>query len=351
MTPDATLLAILNLARWAPSGDNVQSWQFEVVAPRQVVVHCRDTRADVVYDLHGHPSQISFGALLETIAIAASAHQLRTEVERQGSEPAPVFQVRFVADVAVTPSPLIGAIAQRTVQRRPLSRRPLSDEHKRQMEQAVGAGYMIQWIEGAQRLQAARLMYRNARLRLIMPEAFEVHRSIIDWDNDHSKDKVPAQTLGLDALTLKSMRWAMHSWQRMRAMNRLMGTWAPRLQMDFLPGLACAAHYVIRAERAPQGIDDYVAAGRAVQRFWLTLTQLGLLMQPEMTPLIFSSYLRDGIVFTAQQEIVDGARQLQQALEVLIAGDVRQAVYMGRLGYGAAPQSRSFRKDLTDLLR
>jgi len=351
MTSNATLMEILELARWAPSGDNEQGWQFEIVNPSQVALHCRDTRRDVVYDLHGHSSQIAFGALIETVAIAATAHRLRTEVVREGSDEAPVFQVRFVPDPTLAPSDLVAAIKERTVQRRPLSRRALEPGHRLALEQSLGPGYTVQWIEGGRRLQAALLMYRNARLRLTMPEAFEVHRRIIDWDRLRSPDRVPAQALGLDRLTLKTMRWAMHSWGRMRAVNRLTGTWGPRLQMDLLPGLACAAHYVIKSEQAPRGIDDYVAAGRAVQRFWLTLTGMGLLMQPEMTPLIFTSYLREGIAFTGVPAIVDGARALERELAELIDIDQRHPVYMGRLGYGTAPRSRSVRKELVDLLR
>ena len=351
MIDHRVMMEILELARWAPSGDNAQSWQFEIVGPLHLTLHCQDTRDDVVYDLHGQPSQISFGALIETIAIAATDHGLRTDVTREGTQQAPVFQVRFTADPDLTPSPLIPAITARAVQRRPLSRRALDASHKHGLEQALGADYVVQWIEGGQRLQAARLMYRNAGLRLTMPEAFEVHRSIIDWDNSHSKHKVPARALGLDALTLKSMRWAMKSWDRMRTMNRVMGTWAPRLQMDLLPGLACAAHFVVKSRRTLDSIDDYVAAGRAVQRFWLTLTNMGLLMQPEMTPLIFASYLRQGIEFTKVPAIVEGARALGRDLDALVATDANHPVYMGRLGYGAMPRARSVRKDLSELLR
>ena len=68
----SAVLAILDRARWAPSGDNVQNWGFEVIDESHVVVHGFDTRDHVVYDLDGTSSQIALGALLETIAIAAS---------------------------------------------------------------------------------------------------------------------------------------------------------------------------------------------------------------------------------------------------------------------------------------
>ena len=67
---------ILDIARWAPSGDNSQPWRFEICSPSHVIVHAFDTRHHCVYDLQGHASQLSVGALLETIRIAASVHGL-----------------------------------------------------------------------------------------------------------------------------------------------------------------------------------------------------------------------------------------------------------------------------------
>jgi hypothetical protein len=353
MSGAAVIEQILELARWAPSGDNMQTWRFEIAAPGHLVVHGFDTRDDCVYDLDGHPSQIAFGALLETIAIAASGHGLRAEAARRtgGAEQRPVFDVHFTADPAVTPSPLIGAITVRTVQRRPMKTRPLTADDKAALEAAAGPGYRVQWIEGfGPKLRAAKLMFDNAKLRLTMPEAYEVHRRIIHWGVDRSPDRVPDQALGVDAATLKLMKWAMVSWSRLSTMNQLMGTWAPRLQMDFVPGLACAAHFVIKAERAPAGIDDYVAAGRAVQRFWLTLTQRGLFMQPEMTPLIFSRYVAEGRAFTRLETLHARARRLQRRTAALIGGEGAIPVYMGRLGAGPAPGARSERLPLEQLM-
>jgi hypothetical protein len=354
MSIPQSLYRILDLARWAPSGDNTQCWRFEAAAADHLVVHAYDTRADTVYDLDGHPSQISMGALLETIAIAASAQGLRADTVRRAGSPldAPVFDVRFVADPAVQPSPLIDAIQKRSVQRRPMSTRPLTEQEKRALEAAAGPDFAITWIEGfGPKLKAAQLMFSNAKLRLTMPEAYEVHRRIIHWNATRSPDKVPDQALGVDKATLKLMKWAMVSWKRMSTMNALMGTWAPRLQMDLIPGLACAAHFVLKARQQPRSIDDYVAAGRAVQRFWLTLTTLGLVMQPEMTPLIFSKYVREGTNFTRKTALHGAARRLQEKTAALIFTDGLFPVYMGRLGAGPAPHARSERLPVEGLLR
>ena len=49
-------------------------------------------------------------------------------------------------------------------------------------------------------------MFRNAKLRLTMREAFEVHRSVIEWNAQFSEDKIPDQVVGVDPLMLKPMR-------------------------------------------------------------------------------------------------------------------------------------------------
>ncbi len=357
MALDPILEAILDLARWAPSGDNTQPWRFAVVDARRLVLHGFDTRHHCVYDLDGHPSQLSLGALLECLAIGASVHGLRMQAVRRGATPdtEPTF------DIAFTPAPAPGDgadplapyVRERSVQRRPLRTRPLSVEEKAQLEAALPAGLGVLWLEGlGRRWAAARLMFNNAKLRLTMPEAYRVHSSVIEWNARYSEDRIPDQALGVDRMTAKLMRWIMGSWRRVEFFNTyLAGTLAPRLQMDLAPGLACAAHFVLLAERRPRGIDDYVAAGRAMQRFWLTATRLGLQLQPELTPLIFARYVREGRPFSSAPGMQRKAQALSGQYAALLGADHgERAVFMGRIGAGPAASARSTRRPLADLL-
>ncbi|KQV80813.1 molybdopterin biosynthesis protein MoeY [Massilia sp. Root351] len=355
MTQNATVMQILDLARWAPSGDNVQSHRFEVAGPHHVVIHARDTRADCVYDLDGHASQIALGALLETMAIAATAHGWAASAVRRVRAPELdeelIFDVHFNPLAGLPPHPMLPFIVTRAVQRRPMSTRPLGAADKATLEEAAGPDYAVHWLESREeKWRAARLMYRNARLRLTMPEAYEVHRRIIHWGVSHSPDRVPDQALGADAATLRLMKWAMTSWSRLSKVNAMLGTWAPRLQMDLLPGVLCAAHFVLQARRAPASVDDFVDAGRAVQRFWLRLTSLGLYMQPEMTPLIFARYIDEGRRFSKLDALQAQAAELKAETEAMTCGAGRHPVYMGRLGFGPAPVSRAERKPLSELM-
>ncbi|MBV8034009.1 nitroreductase family protein [Roseateles sp.] len=355
MDSQATVLQILDFARWAPSGDNTQPWRFEIIGPNHVAVHGFDTREHCVYDLDGHPSQISIGALIETAAIAASHHQLRTVARRRVASPEtrPVFDLEFVADPSVIADPLLASVKVRSVQRRPLKTQPLTTQQKQAFAAAIGPDYTALWLEsGGERLKVAKMLFHSAKIRLVTPEAYRVHKDIIEWQARFSEERVPDQALGTDPMTTRLMRFVMQNWGRVEMFNRFFaGTWAPRIQLDFVPGLACAAHFLLLAKAPARTIDDYVAAGRATQRFWLTAAQQGLLLQPEVTPLVFTRYAREGIDFSSKP----GAQEMARRLGERFVGTVGEhaaahAVFMGRVGRGQQPVSRSLRRPLESLL-
>ncbi|MEZ5502011.1 MAG: ThiF family adenylyltransferase [Halioglobus sp.] len=347
---------ILDLGRWAPSGDNDQPWRFEIVDDHHLVIHGRDTRDWCVYDLDGTSSQLALGALLETMAIAASAEGMRIEssLRVDAPETAPLIDVKLMDEPMISPDPLLPFIKARVTQRQPFSRRPLTGHQKQALEAAVGSGYTVHWIEGdAARRDVARLLFHNAHIRLSTPEAYEVHRRNIEWGVQFSEDRIPEGALGIDLPTRKIMRWALRSWRRVKFLNSyLAGTWLPRLQMDVRTALGCAAHFVILANKPLAEIGDYLAGGRAVQRFWLEATRQGLQFQPEMTPVIFSRYVAQGRVFTSVASEQALAERLSADLGALVGdqGNPRQRVYMGRIGFGPTPRSRSVRPPLEKLL-
>jgi molybdopterin/thiamine biosynthesis adenylyltransferase len=349
-----TLAKILDLARWAPSGDNTQVWRFQIVDDHHVVVHGLDTFADTLYDVHGWPSQLAWGALLETMSIAATKFGLRADISRrlEPTNASPKFDVRFISDAAVRPDSLLSSIEVRSVQRRPLERRALTRQEKNVLEAALGDSHRVLWLEREGRRRMAWLLFENAKLRLTIPEAYRVHCRVIQWNARFSEDRMPDRAIGLDPLTTRLMQWVMRRWERVQFFNRfLAGTVMPRVQLDLLPGLFCAAHFVITAERPPRSIDDYVAAGRAMQRFWLTATLLKLQLQPEITPLAFATYVRSGESFSRSPGSFEAAQRIAARLSGLIGADaVERATFMGRVGAGPAPSARSLRLPLAQLM-
>jgi hypothetical protein len=350
-----TLIRILDRARWAPSGDNTQPWRFEILGDDHVLVHGFDTRDHCVYDLDGHASQLAVGALLETLRIAATVEGLRAQVERRPDTPEThlLIDVRFRPDASLAADPLAAFIEKRVVQRRPMSTRSLTCGQKQTLEASLPEGYQVIWFEGfPHRLRMAKLLFDSAKIRLNIPEAYEVHKSVIEWGARYSEDRIPSRAVGVDPMTERLMRWAMQSWARVEFLNKWMfGDFAPRVQLDLLPGLFCAAHYGLLAPASLRTIDDQIAAGQSMQRFWLTAASLGLLIQPEMTPVIFTRYHRHGRSFTNAGKGLKGAETLNARLKWRLNGvDLDTLFFMGRLGFGPDPSARSVRLELSRLL-
>lgn len=356
MADRQTLLKILDLARWAPSGDNTQPWRFEIVSDTHIAIHGHDTRDWCVYDFRGHASHIAHGALLETLRIAGSGVGLRSSWRlRDGTDDhAPIYDVTLAPADQAEADPMLPYIVSRTVQRRRMKTRPLTAAQKLALERAVGDRFTLQFFEPlASRRRVARLLWDSAYLRLTCREAFEVHRRVIEWGARFSDDKIPEQAVGVDAATAKLMRWVMRSWERVVFFNKyLAGTIAPRVQLDVLPALGCAAHVLMKPVGAPSGFIDYVHAGVAMQRLWLAASASGLHLQPEMTPVIFRWYARNSTPISSDQRINVASERLAQEFEAL-CGDSPDAPYafFCRVGVAPAPTSRSRRLTLETLLR
>lgn len=346
---------ILDLARWAPSGDNTQPWRFEVLSDDRIAIHGHDTREWCVYDFEGHASHMAHGALLETIRIAATGFGLQADwsLRPDCSDAKPVFDVRLSPRAYGGPDELLPFITLRTVQRRPMSTQRLSEEQEQALHSAIGESCEIQFFSSLpERWSVARLLWDNAHIRLTCPEAYRVHKEIIEWGARFSKDRIPEQAVGVDPVTAKLMRWVMHDWRRVVFFNRyLMGTIAPRLQLDVVPAIKCATHALLKPRRPLASTKDFVQAGMAMQRLWLTATRLGLHLQPEMTPVIFRWYARAERRFSAVDHINEKAIQLSSRFEQLAGSDKSQPfAFFCRLGVSAPPRSRSTRHDLESLM-
>jgi len=349
------LIKILELARWAPSGDNTQPWRFEIASDETVIVHGHDTRDEILYDFDGHASHMAHGALLETMRIAASAEGLKTTWNCSADAEARkvMYEVRFTPSTDVEIDPLYHYIETRVVQRRPMRLTQLTDAQRTALVAAAGDGYEVQLFESfAKRHAIARLLWANAHIRLTCPEAFPVHQRIIEWGARFSKDRLPEQAVGIDPLTAKLMQWVMRSWSRVEFFNRyLMGTIFPRLQLDYVPALMCAAHLLIRPKYPLQGLESYVKLGQAMQRVWLTATLHGLHLQPEMTPVIFRWYARANRRFSVLPIFAKKSEALARDFEVIANASESDAFgFLGRIGISSEPFSRSLRLDLNKLL-
>jgi len=357
--PASVLHEIVDFARWAPSGDNAQPWRFEVLGNDALAVHIADESAHNVYEYRGgEPTLISAGILLETLRLSATRFQRRMAWRYDGhSDGSHRLLVHFIPDESVVPDSLSAYVPARSVNRWPYRMAPLGAEEKTLLEGALGPGLRLSWHEtlGA-RWAIARLNGRASDIRLRIPEAYAIHQRIIDWRRDRSPTGIPARAIGLDAMTLRIMKWAMRDWGNARTLNRFAGTGAAVLQMDYLPGLCSAAYFTVSlADQANMGekrTQALLDAGQSVQRFWLIATKLGLAMQPCLATLAFAHYGASGVPFTTDQNARKAAAKLASTAAKLIGPD-GSVIFMGRIGWPRAQGNlvRSTRRPFEQLFR
>jgi sulfur-carrier protein adenylyltransferase/sulfurtransferase len=354
------LLAILDLARWTPSGDNEQPWRFELLDAETVVIHLASGVGTNPYEYRGgEPTLLAGGMLLESIKVAASQHgrSIRWTVAPGG--PPWLSRVHLIVDNDVEPNPLAAALPMRSVVRSGFGMRPLTVVQKTALQDALGKELNVSWYEQTRdRLSLARLGAMATSIRLCLPEAFAIHQRVVDWERDRSPDKIPARALGLNRPTLMLMRWAMQRWSRMKQLNAVFGSGAVALQLDLWPALSSAAFFVIRTNSTKDATDDgasrtatLLRTGERLQRFWLTATKLGLAVQPAMATLIFADYGANSICFTEDRRALMKAKVLAERAETAL-GPLRPIQFLGRIGErrDGPPGPRSVRRPIDELM-
>ena len=350
------LESLLDIARWAPSGDNAQPWTFRIDSGEQITVHIRCAAGNVYEYANGQPTLLSAGTLLENIEIAAPAFGRKASWRYLGcSNGVHAIEISLAQSGSDANPPLFDQIGRRSVDRRPFRTRPLSKDQKSALAAELSGDINLCWFESlADRRKIAGLTRLATEIRLRIPETFEIHNRIVDWDNLKSQHGIPARALGLDPLTLKIMRWTLARRARTEISNKLGSPTFASLQMDVLPGIFSAAYFafVIR-ERAkdPDGrAVQLLKGGQSVQRFWLRATGLGLAMQPCLAPLAFAHYGRTGEDFTTHVPSLKAAARLSRRLDQTV-GAGGEPVFLGRIGWSrSVPASRSIRRPLTELL-
>jgi nitroreductase len=347
---------ILNLARWAPSGDNAQPWTFRVIDPETVQVDIRHSPDNVYEYRNGEPTWLSVGMLIETMRIAATGWQ-RGMVWEQGTPHSPAsLIVRFPQTGSLNIDPLLSFVTLRSVDRNAYRPRPLSISEKAALDACLTDDLSIDWHEGVRnRWRIARLSAIATGIRLRCPEAFAVHQRTIDWQRAQSPSGIPAQAVGLSRPMLRLMRWAMGRWERTKWLNRLAGTVIATWQMDYKPGLASAAYFVVRRPLGSVGeatSAELVEIGRSIQRFWLTAAKLGLAMQPVLATLAFAHYGECRMQFSSDSRLSSRAESLAQSFCNTLGFSSGEIVFIGRIGepYPKLPTHRSTRRPLSDLL-
>ncbi|MGF1607497.1 MAG: hypothetical protein ACFB22_14290 [Rhodothalassiaceae bacterium] len=354
-TDTGALRRLLERARWAPSGDNEQPWRFELLGGDRIRVHVQYTPGTNIYEFaDGRPTWIAIGCLLESLRLAASQEGRGCRWEAVDQD-ARIIEVDVSRDASVRPDPLAEQIERRSVDRRAYRRTALTSEQKAAIEAAAGPAFRFQWYESVQeKFAASRLAARATWIRLRIPECHQVHAKVLRFDDAMTPFGLPVQATGVNAMLHPALRWATKTWPRSRLMNRwLGGALLASAEIDYWAGLNAAAHFVAlwRADHADRPRTDWILAGIAKQRVWLTITALGLAYQPAWAPVIFSHWAETRDHRWQLPATQAEGQALSAALRRVYAAGPDDVVFLGRTGQPKRPlTSRSTRLPLDQLM-
>jgi nitroreductase len=360
--PDTTLMRILDAARWTPSADNSQPWRFAVV-DGAVTLHVSGDKSKTLSVRNDEIDLLSAGMMLEIMTIAATKEgkplSWRYLPPQDAKCPDHRFAIALGDGGVPAPDPLYPFITLRHTDRRHYRTTPLTDAQKRTLAEALGDALTVHWMEGPRRRMVARLNMQAFAIRMKSETAYHELAACLDWYRPFPKEKLPVLSLPITAPSRRIMRWAMASWARMKTLAMIPGALLPSaIETELFPALRCGAHIMlIRPSPLPTEMVKRAAAivaeGRAVMRFWLTATRLGLAMQPSFAPLVFSHYgTHPEHLPPHDRHLAGRCGTLAKRLEEVWQTDPRRLIFMGRVGTprSTAVTTRSLRKNLNDLV-
>ncbi len=348
---DSAIKQIISDAIWAPSGENCQPWKF-VVDRNNIRLFNLPERDQSAYSWGQRASYMANGACLENFCISAQHLGYKPEVSLLSN----VADENLVADINLSAadikeSSLYKFIKLRSTNRKPYGVDPLPPEQVKEIMESVNGYDVDVYItqENDKKITLGRVGALNEEVMLSNEYLHRFFFSHVNWTREEDERKKVGffiDTLELPGPATLAFRLFRH-WKIIRflnkfGMNKMVGKQNARTN-----SLSAGFGVIVIKGKTPK---DFVIAGRALQRIWLTATKFNLSLQPLTGILFLMHKISAGqtMEFTEKQikTIKAGYRVLCR--EFNIEGNDTVA-FMFRLGVGGSPSARSVRFNVDEV--
>jgi hypothetical protein len=320
---------LIELARWAPSPHNIQTWKVRPVSDREAELLYDPARTLPATDPGGAFTKAGLGVFVETLAVAAAGRGIRLEVDwddfafdHLGEVPRRAASLRLADGGSDNLD--AGLISERRTSRLPFDGRPVDDSLLGELAQVcAGFGHrftassdpsLVDWVL---ELNRDTLFYDLADKR--------ARAEIGSWLR-FSERRAAAERDGFSPRCLGFPGWLLFLFFRLPAITELPGINGAIRRRYF--ATMSGTRTVGWIQGPFGGHVDSIEAGRMLARLWLTLTQHGVQLHP------FGS-------------IITNPRANARLRERIRVGDGEPPPWLiVRLGYSAvAPRSHRLRTD------
>ena len=293
---------ILDIAVWAPSGDNSQPWYFKIKDNSLSIFNVPEADPPF-FNFEQKGSLVAHGALIENIDIAAKNFGYKADFKYfPDGFNKNLISVVYFEKAQPEHQDLFDYIKERCTNRKPYRKGPLSDEQKQELRTALKTGLngvKIIFTEDQEKMDIigkASATNEKIVLRTKMMHGLFFERVV--WSEvDERKQKSGLYSKTMELGPKEFIFRLARKWSSMRLLN-LFGL-ANLIAADNAKLYASGGAFVsiVMPENSQA---DFINTGRAMQRIWLTATKLKLSVHPV-----------GGIIFLMQRIMADKATELK----------------------------------------
>ena len=283
---DESITKIIEAGTLAPSGDNCQPWRFDFIKPNILKIHLLPEADKSLYNFKNRGSYIAHGAFIENMKIIAPSFGYELEVELFPEEENELCtaQIRFVKnDTVVQNKMLESALFERTTNRKPYKTTELSDEITSQIQNSIASfnSISLKFVVDRKKIKAvAKHISLNEQLMLENKYIHDTLFNLVRWTETEEKkykNGLYLKTLELSIPQQKAFS-VFRRWSILKFLNVV-------LRVSKLLPKASAKNYRSSGSICAFTINaltpkEYIIAGMAIERAWITAVSLGYAMQP-----------------------------------------------------------------------
>jgi ThiF family len=346
---DDPITLIVDAARRAPSGGNIQPWRFEADAEeiRFFLTPERTTKMDVAH----RAGYLGLGAALMNARVAAASvaklGALRLFPSGTRSNHVATLELGTQRDFQL--APLLGAVATRTSNRRPGTPQEIEPQVLAGFARGVEReGARLRMVTDRERIaEAGQILAESDRLRFLLPELHNEMMGELRWPGVDALDEgLDVRTLEIDPMGTALLEVL----SRPEVMGHI-ADWRGGQNLGLRTKAIIASSSALAAVTVPRPDPAwFVRGGAALERFWLESDVVGLAIQPVSPVFLFAQDEEELLDLAGERHVEEMANLHWRFRKFWQLEDTEAFVMVVRVSHAPRPSVRSVRIPLSEVL-
>jgi molybdopterin/thiamine biosynthesis adenylyltransferase len=341
---------IVDAARRAPSGGNVQPWHFEVEGD-EIRFYVEPERSTSSMDVRMRGSYVAIGAALFNARVAAATLKRLGPVKifPDGERSRHVATLNLGSQIDAGIARLSDSLRSRAANRRMGQPSPIDETTIATLRRGVEReGARLRFATSREKIEeCSRLLAESDRLRFLIPTVHREMLSELRWPGrDDLEEGLDVRTLEMDPGSLAALELI----KRRDVMDHL-AEWRGGRTLGLRTQAAVSSSSAIAVITVPRADPSwYVRGGSAIERFWLSAEVHGLAVQP-VSPLFLYATDEGDLVKLGGERYVEEMFQLSKRFsDAWELDDGETMTMVMRVIHAPPPSVHSIRRPLSHVL-